>query len=113
MPKLTKTQTYAVLWLHHQANSSEQIAKELKLTNGQVISAINANTKTESPDTDSQSIGNINAKNLMITHTSGQKVNNVAIMTKDASALTDTIKKNQKEINRNDNVIFRPKTKNT
>jgi hypothetical protein len=51
-----------------------------------------------------------NAKSLMITHTSGKKLNNVAIMTKDASAIADETRK-QAESSQGRNQeknIFRP-----
>lgn len=88
MAKLSKVNTYAILWLNQSGHSVEDIVSELGVTEKQVSSVIesvvnNSQIKTVKP----------NPKNLMITHTAGKKLNNVAIMTKDASAMADENRK--------------------
>lgn len=111
MAKLSKTQIYAIHWLNSQNKDVDFIANDLSITNKQVSNVLNKSSSTAtSSNDDGAVVNNINAKNLMITHTSGQKVNTVAIMTKDASSLGDKIKAESITTkNRNDNAIFRPK----
>ena len=56
---------------------------------------------------------NIKSKSLMINHTSGKKDNSVTIMTKEASEVNDTVKKNLPAITNKSTEaqksIFRPK----
>lgn len=106
MPKLNKIQKYAIQWLHSTGLDSDAIAKELNITTEQVISLIPKAEITSSP-----AIAAIpSAKDLMITHTSGKKINSVAIMTKEASQIGDESKKNVPQINVEDKKgIFRPK----
>lgn len=82
MAKLSKVNTYAILWLNQSGHSVEQIVEELGVTDKQVTKVLEDNPAKQSSVVP-------NAKNLMITHTSGKKLNNVAIMTKDASAMAD------------------------
>lgn len=117
MPKLNKTQTYAIKWLNSQNKSSLEIADELKLTEKQVINIVEKSTQSL-PAKDSQiktktSLpNNTRSQNLMIRHTAGKKSNNVSIMTGEASALNDELKKNQTGFNPNtEKAIFRPRQK--
>jgi hypothetical protein len=108
MAKLNKTQIYAIYWLNSQNKDIDFISNDLNITNKQVSNILSKNIDTSVND--SSAVINNNAKNLMITHTSGQKANTVAIMTKDASSLGDKIKSESVSINnRNDSAIFRPK----
>lgn len=111
MAKLSKTQIYAIHWLNSQNKDMDFIAADLNITNKQVSNILSKVSDTPTTNGDStDSTVSINAKNLMITHTSGQKVNTVAIMTRDASSLGDKIKtESVPSKNRNDNAIFRPK----
>jgi hypothetical protein len=110
MSKLSKTQVYAIYWLNSQNKDIGFIAKDLKITNKQIINILSRKTDDTTNNDRETVVDSINAKNLMITHTSGQKVNTVAIMTKDASSLGDKIQtKDSATNNRNDNAIFRPK----
>jgi hypothetical protein len=109
MAKLSKTQIYAIHWLNSQNKDIDFISNDLNITNKQVSNILSKHTDTPANDGGAV-VDNINAKNLMITHTSGQKVNTVAIMTKDASSLGDKIKSESVSTkNRNDSAIFRPK----
>lgn len=108
MPKLSKAAKYAVQWLNSTGLSNEDIATELSITVKQVDSVLDkivANVE-ESQDKTIES----KAKNLMITHTSGKKVNTVAIMTKEASEMGDAARINTpKKSTREVKGIFRPK----
>lgn len=104
MAKLSKVNTYAILWLNQTGQSIEQIVDELGVTEKQVATVLEANPPAQT------TVSNVNPKNLMITHTAGKKLNNVAIMTKDASAMADeNRKKASSSQGRNqDKNIFRP-----
>jgi hypothetical protein len=107
MAKLNKTQKYAIQWLNSTGYASEAIAKELNLTVEQIESII---PKVDTPVADNKVQSISSAKDLMITHTSGKKINSVAIMTKEASEIVDTSNKNAPVINiDNKKGIFRPK----
>jgi orotate phosphoribosyltransferase-like protein len=106
MSKLNKTQKYAIQWLHSTGLDSDAIAKELNLTPQQVLPLIPKVEVVENSKTTSIA----SAKDLMITHTSGKKINSVAIMTKEASQIGDESKKSAPQINIEDKKgIFRPK----
>lgn len=104
MAKLSKVNTYAILWLDHAGYTTDQIIEEIGVTEKQVASVLDV--KRTTPTTTPKH----NPKNLMITHTSGKKLNNVAIMTKDASAMADDARKNAPtSVGRNqEKNIFRP-----
>lgn len=107
MSKINKATIYAIKWLFSQGKTPKQISDELKISVKQVSSHIEENTNEISENSNQAPI---NPKKLMITHTSGKKINNVAIMTGEASMLSDHFKKNQKEIeNKNIKGIYRPK----
>jgi len=108
MPKLSKTNSYAILWLNHIGKSVEEIVDELGVTAKQIKDTLPQDTNNDSQ----QALAPV-AKNLMITHTAGKKLNNVAIMTKDASSLVDEErKKNHFSSGRDsDKNIFRPNNK--
>lgn len=106
MSKLSKTQKYAIQWLHSNGSDINAIAKELNLTPVQVSSLVQ---KAEPPAIQNSSQP-VSAKDLMITHTSGKKINSVAIMTKEASQIADESRKNVPEATAEDKKgIFRPK----
>lgn len=111
MSKLNKTQRYAVQWLKSTGLSVEDISKELNITAKQISSVIpNEIVEDTSNNTNTSSV--LSAKDLMITHTSGKKINSVAIMTKEASEIADSVKKQAPiaDSNRdNKKCIFRPK----
>lgn len=106
MSKLTKTQKYAIQWLHSTGSDVNTIAKELNITPVQVSTLVH---KAE-PPVITNSVHPVSAKDLMITHTSGKKINSVAIMTKEASQIADESQKNAPQIKTEDQKgIFRPK----
>lgn len=106
MAKLSKVNKYAILWLNYSGFSIEQIVSELKVTEQQVSTLI----ETQAEQEPTKVLPKSNPKNLMITHTSGKRLNNVAIMTKDASAMADETRKHSiNSTGRNqDKNIFRP-----
>lgn len=102
MKKLNKNQEYAVLWLRQQNKNAAQIAEELEISLDRVEAAIRQNT-------DPVKATKSKSKDLMITQTSNKKTNNVAIMTGEASALNDDLKKKFKGNTKdNQDYIFRP-----
>lgn len=103
MSKLSKANKYAIQWLDSKGFDKETISKELKVTLAQIDSVLVKNDK-ELPKTSSS-----NSKNLMITHTSGKKINSVAIMTKEASELGDETRNKIPTKTREVKGIFRPK----
>ncbi len=112
MAKLNKTQKYAILWLHSQAKTNEQIAEELKVSEKQISSVINITTQTDKsiPVAKSSASPISRSKSLMITETAGKKTKSVAIMTKEASMINDEYKNkvfpNQQK--NTDKYIYRP-----
>lgn len=117
MARLSKTETCAILWLNSQNKSPEEISQELSLTTKQVVGVIEKNGKTLSVGesaikTVSESAAKKSkSKNLMITQTRDKKTNNVSIMTREASALNDEIKKNFRSKTINENTIYRPNSR--
>ncbi len=102
MKKLNKNQEYAVLWLRQQNKNAAEIAEELDISLDRVEAAIRQNSEPVKA-TKSKS------KDLMITKTSNKQTKNVAIMTGEASALNDELKKNFKGNTKdNKDYIFRP-----
>lgn len=110
MTKITKIKKYAIQWLHSQNFTIKQISKEVSLTENQVLSVLNTEPKVTT-DTVTDSSPSIKAKDLMITHTSGKRVNNVSIMTKEASEMGDALKTSHSTLNPTqlNKAIYRPK----
>lgn len=111
MARLNKIQNYAILWLSHKNNTSEQIAEELSIDLKQVNSVLEKQTQaSENPNikTSSSVVGD-KKKNLMITETSVKKNKSVAIMTKEGSAQGDENRKKVSNRNTNKN-IFKPRS---
>jgi hypothetical protein len=116
MTRLSKTETYAILWLTSQNQLPEDIAKQLSLDIKQVTKVVEKNYKTNDGPSAIKTVSESAAKkskskNLMITHTRDKKTNNVSIMTKEASSLNDELKKNFTTKRFNENTIFRPNGK--
>lgn len=107
MPKLNKANNYAVQWLYGQGKTNEQIAGELGISEKQVA---NITSKIQKPVEESSTVTQPDPKSLMITQTSGKGTNTVAIMTKQASELSDALKKNH-VAPKSSTGIFRPKKK--
>jgi hypothetical protein len=97
MSRINKTQKYAVLWLHSQGWSKEQIVNELALTDSQIKNIIKpitaTNTSNSKIETGSSVVAKLpNSKNLMITESQGGS-HKVSIMTKAASEINDENRK--------------------
>ena len=104
MSKLNKTQKYAIQWLSHNGSDTETIAKELNITSAQVLSVVAA------PSPKTETTIRPQAKDLMITHTSGKKSNSVSIMTKEASEIGDASRTKHNNTKTNEQKgIFRPR----
>jgi DNA-directed RNA polymerase sigma subunit (sigma70/sigma32) len=108
--KITKSISYAINWLMFQNYNAEQIAEELKLTVQQVQKYIEKHSiskQLELPIKSSKVPSK--SKELMIRHTRDKKINNVAIMTKEASEVNDEFKKQINNVQeKNLDHIFRP-----
>jgi len=101
LKKITQLHEYAIRWLNHTGLSNTDISKQLNID----LESINRLIQL---DTDAAHTPKSKAKNLMITHTSGKKINSVAIMTQEASEICDAAKKAAPTVNNNKG-IFRPK----
>lgn len=113
MNRTTKLHKYAILWLHSQGLSNDDISKEVKLSTDQVNktisqhkSSVNKESSTSTTEQTSKTI-NSKSKNLMITDSNAKKFK-VAIMTKDASTLNDELKKNNTKPTNTKDYIYRP-----
>lgn len=115
MARLTKAETYAIKWLSSQGKNIDQIAEELKLTEQQVkrtIEKAHASSKTKNNVKTATEKANSKAKDLIITKTSGKNINSVAIMTKEASEVSDAHRQSNNNISISrafKNSIYRPK----
>jgi DNA-binding transcriptional regulator GbsR (MarR family) len=109
MARTSKSNKYAVLWLNHSGMNADDIATELGMELKQVVSVLEKNINTTSENsvkTTSEPVSTT-PKDLMIRHTSNKKTNSVAIMTKEASELSDS-KRNQTTNPNIQKHIFRP-----
>lgn len=108
--KKNKIQEYAILWLHSQNKKHGDIADELGIGIERVESVVRVNSEPQQ----TTSAGNATKKTskskaLMITQTSSKKNKSVAIMTPEASALNDELKKKfNGNSGNNQTFIFRP-----
>lgn len=103
-----KKQEYAILWLHSQNKKMGDIAEELNISVDKVDAALRANKSPEESKQAKKS-SQSRSKNLMINETSNKKTKNVSIMTGEASALNDNLRK--KYIGKNKDTqgfIYRP-----
>lgn len=115
MAKLSKNNTYAILWLNSTGLSALDISNELDLNLKQVNDLLEKNNSTNTSNnikTTQQSVS-VNNKNLMITETMSKKNNTVAIMTQQASSANDEVTKKMSPSNSRKvtESIFRPKNK--
>lgn len=110
--KITKTIGYAINWLSFNGRSIANIAEELKLTENQVRLYLEKNKSLKKEELPIKSSSVKSSKDLMIRHTRDKKTNNVAIMTAEASAVNDEIRKKiSSKINNNIEHIFKPNKK--
>lgn len=112
MGKITKNIGYSILWLNHIGRDNSLIAKELKLSTDQVLTFLEkhniTNETVELPIKQSPVNKAIKSKELMIRHTRDKKTNSVAIMTREASAVNDSIRTKLASNKKNNNYIFNP-----
>lgn len=109
--KLTKSSTYAINWLYSLGKSESEIAEELKIKNEDVRKYLEKYSpqKHDQLATKTSPVSKKTSADLMIRHTRDKKINNVAIMTKEASELNDNIKKKTLSNTKERDCIFRPK----
>jgi IS30 family transposase len=87
MKNLTKSDKYAIEFLHKQNKTEKEISEELGCSLAQVKKTIKSFV-VEEPQK-APEIQKDNTKNLMIRQTSAKKVNSVSIMTEGAAQLSD------------------------
>lgn len=109
----TQPETYAVYYLSDSGKQPKEIAKELNIGLKTVkdIIALRPVVRNDKIETTS---AKTTTKNLMITETSAKKNNSVAVMTKEASEIHDSFKKNldsHMQSRKTKNAIFRPNSK--
>lgn len=98
--KKNKNQEYAILWLHEQKKKSGEIAEELDIGVDKVESVLRANKEPKKAS---------KSKDLMINKTASKGSKSVSIMTGEASALNDELKKkNVTTKTDTQSFIFRP-----
>lgn len=103
MAKISKNNIYAIKYLYSQGMGVGDIAKELNLSEENII-PITADLDRAEPATKT-----VSSKDLMITKTSAKNNNSVAIMTKEASMKNDYDKTNRKpQISNKESHIFKP-----
>ena len=106
--KLNKIQSYAIQYLLSQSRTPLDISTELKLPLETVQKYVEkhqiASTDNNIPATTSK----VTASDLMIRHTRDKKINNVAIMTKEASEVTDAARTNTTP-KQDPNHIYKPR----
>lgn len=113
MTRLSKQETYSILWLNNQKKDISEISKELKIPSekvGKVVEKHNSiNSEYKAKIASEKVSKNITSKSLMINTTSGKNIKNVSIMTQGASTLFDEQKKKySRKDSLNKNNIFRP-----
>lgn len=106
MARISKANKYAIFWLNSQGVSVDQISKELKLTPKQITTTINSNIEQDKNETPSSPQPNKNVKDFIIRH-SQNNVNNVSIMTQQASMMAD---ENRKTLPQNASLFHIKKT---
>lgn len=115
MSRLNKLQIYAIRWLDSQGKQINDIANELSIPQTQISKTLEKYGKSQDESTISikttsepvEANRKSKTQDLMIRHTSAKKTNNVSIMTREASALNDEVKKNNIHPRTEQN-IFRP-----
>lgn len=117
MPKLNKSQQYAVQWLDSKNYSISEISKELNISESTIEKILEKHKEINNKEeinikTASSHVSQTKSKNLMINQTSVKKNKSVMIMTPEASMNNDEARKNLVSKPRsNDSIIFRPNNK--
>jgi orotate phosphoribosyltransferase-like protein len=105
MARISKTQIYAVRWLHSQKRTAEEIAEELTISLKQVKKLIEESFEhVQSPNIQN---GSSLTNSMIINKTNGKQNTNVTILTKEASTFIDAQKSNPKNNKKNANNIFK------
>jgi phage antirepressor YoqD-like protein len=86
--KITKMHKYAILWLHSNNTSVEDICKELKVTEHQVNKVLSPIISNNVKPTIKENKQNITSKDMMIMESSGG-MHRVSVMTQAASENND------------------------
>jgi hypothetical protein len=109
MSRLSKTETYAALWLASQGSDVASISKELKIEEKSIVSILEKHnsTNTDKIKTGSGPTKQNKQKTLMVNETAVKKNKSVSVMTEAASQRNDQVIKNMRSTNNNKN-IFRP-----
>lgn len=92
--RLNRSQKYAIQWMVSQGEEVTQIVKELKIPTDVVNKFIEKNCKPNTDNAVKTTSSRATVKDLMITETGSKRTKNVAVMTKEASEVSDTFKKN-------------------
>jgi len=115
MSKLTKSNEYAIQWLHQQGTSVEDIAADLELPLTQIKRYVKTKLPPVEPKVETQAESppevpqvKKTSKDFMITKTSAKGNNSVAIMTKEASEMNDEARRKYTANKNNKTGIFRP-----
>lgn len=106
--RLNKTQKYAIEHLLGNNKTSTEIAKELSLEIEDVEKFIEKHSKASKDTNIKTTSAKVTSKDMMITQTQNKKINNVAIMTREAAEMNDQFKKSVKPKSSQEG-IFRPK----
>lgn len=108
MSNISNTKKYAVKWMNHCGDDISKISYELKISKDKVKEILGQSDDTEHVANES-SKKSLTSKDLMIRQTAGKGANSVAIMTKEASEVSDTHRtKQQSSGNDFEKGIFRP-----
>jgi len=97
MSRLSKANKYAILWLKSQNKSNEYIQKELDVT----IKQIESVEPVQAQESQSENSSTRKTSKDFMIHETANRVNSVAIMTKEASSMNDDFKKANKPNNTN------------
>jgi hypothetical protein len=104
MAKIPKVKEYAIRWLFGQQQDVVSIAKEVSLSESSVQSVLDQILAENPPK-------HITSPDLMIRHTASKGLNSVSIMTREASEMNDTTKKQGTQGRDLSKSIFKPKSK--
>lgn len=109
MSRLSKTETYAILWLNHTGVSVAEISTELNVSEKSVTSILEKHSETnrDKIKTGSEPTKKKQSKTLMVNETAVKKNKSVSIMTEAASQQSDQVLKNMRS-RLSDKGIFRP-----
>lgn len=104
--KVSKTKEYAIRWLLHNNVAVADISKELSVAEDTVLKLAMETTENKSESSPS---AESRLNKLMISETAGKRNKGVAIMTKEASFLSDQVAQQHKQESRHNTSIFKPR----